>query len=675
MSSFVPGLNRVPDLLIRQTSLSSITRVNASLFTVQNKLSTGLDLTRPSEDPVRAAAIAELDENLERSAQRMRNLEVSEGALNVLDTALGEATNLAQEARSLALAQLSAGSSTDERRAQATVVNSMIDSLLRISNRESLVGYIFGGTEPGREPIEEFNGAYRFVGGIGSGLTPDLSTGRSIPVTLGAANAVGAVSGRVQGAVDLQPALTDDTRLDDLRGARNLGIGEGSIEIEIGAAVPLSVDLSGAETIGDVTDLIAAAIIDYETLNGVSILGPNGVGLDGGSITVDALQPVEFSDVPGSTAATDLGLVGTPTGRFDPLNASGVDLRPALTLRTPVNALRGLAAPLGSITVSNNGVSRDIDLSGAESVGEIKSLIESANLGVRVSVNDDGTGINIISELSTASDRALSISETGGGTLTATALGIRSFARETRIEDMNFGRGVEVLSENADPALDVDFEIELGDGFTIAIDLNPADMTTIGSVIDTVNEQIDAALTAAGRPTTDASVGLADGANGLVVNQDGAITGAVTINQRNNSPAAIQLGLTGGSWDAGSNRWQGEDTATVRVESLFTHLIDLRNALEGDDTFGMSLAADGVNDSARRLTQSRALVGGFAQRVSNEQTREQERNAVDTQVRGGLRDADFAEAATEFAQLQTQLEASLRVAGLSGQLNLLSFLG
>jgi len=678
VSSFVPGISRVPDLLIRRQSLNSITSANAELFGVQGQLATGRSILRPSQDPVRSAAIAELNENLARSAQRLRNLDTSEGSLNVLDSALGEATSLAQEARSLALSQLSSGSNADERAAQATVVNSMLESALRIANRESLVGYVFGGTEPGRAPIEEINGAYRFVGGIGEGLTPDLaaggSSGRAIPVTLGAANAVGAVSGRIRGSVDLNPALTADTRLEDINGARSLGIRGGRLEVELEDGTTIAVDTSGADTIGDVLDRITSEIRDYELLNGTTVLGPGGLSLDGEAIAIDAAVPISFVDEPGSSTARDLGLVQDPPVEFAAGPGLGLDLSPRATLRTPVESLQGLAGPLGSIRISNNGVTRDIDLSEAATLGEVKSLIESANLGVQVLVNDAGTGINVISELSTASDRALSIAETGDGSLTATALGIRSFGEETLVADLNFGRGVEVLEGNADPAYNVDFEIAFDDGFVIPIDLGSGDLSTVGNVIGVINAQIEAALTAEGRPLTDMVAGVLDGDNGIVFQQDPALGAPFEIRQRNNSPAGVQLGILEGAYDPDEGRIVGGDVGTVRVESLFTHLLDLRDGLENDDTFGMQLAADGVQDSAERLSQSRALAGGFAQRVVAERNREQERNAVDEQVRSTLRDADFAAAATEFTQLQTQLEAGLRVAGISGQLTLLNFL-
>jgi len=670
MSSFAPGIGRVPDFLINRQSLTAITSANAELFGVQNELATGRALIRPSQDPVRAAAVAELNESLARSTQRLRNFDTSEGALNVLDSALGESTALAQEALSLALSQISSGSNASERAAQATVVDSYLESIFRISNSESLVGYIFGGTEPGRAPIEEFNGAYRFVGGVGEGLTPDLAVGRSIPVTLGAANAVGAVSGRVEGFVDLNPALTDDTRLADLNGARSLGVTGGTVEIDIGAAEPLSVDLTKADTIGDVVDLIEAAIREYETLNSTTILGPSGITLNGEALQIDAAVPIEFSDITGSETARDLGLVQDPPTEFAVGVSLGVDLGPRATLRTPVSALQGLTGALGSIRISNNGVTRDVDLSGAQSLGDIKSLIEATNLGVQVTINDAGTGLNVVSELSTTSGNALSISEVGDGTRTATALGIRSFSRATEIEDLNFGRGVEVLEGGATPELDVDFEIVIA-GPTetrIPINLSPSDLGTVEDVMNAINAEIAAA------GVTTVAATLIDGANGFGLNYTGP-NGPVSVAQRNNSPAAIQLGLTDGTWDPTNNRWQGEDVGTVRVESMFTHLLDLRESLLDNDEFGIQIAADGLRTSADELAESRAVVGGFARRVSSERAREEERNAVDTQVRSTLQDADFAEAATRFSQLQVQLEAGLQVAALSGQLTLLDFLG
>ena len=63
-----------------------------------------------------------------------------------------------------------------------------------------------------------------------------------------------------------------------------------------GASV--QVDTSGADTIGDVADAIEAAIIQYETDNSVTILGPGGVSLAGGAFDFDIVAggSLEFVD-------------------------------------------------------------------------------------------------------------------------------------------------------------------------------------------------------------------------------------------------------------------------------------------------------------------------------------------------------------------------------------------
>jgi flagellin-like hook-associated protein FlgL len=301
----------------------------------------------------------------------------------------------------------------------------------------------------------------------------------------------------------------------------------------------------------------------------------------------------------------------------------GADLAPKVTTSTRVDQLAAVGTALGAIRISNNGQSVDVDLAGAETIGEIKSRIESAGLGVSVRVNDDGTGIDIVNEVAAGSAQALSISEIDGNNGTAEALGIRTFSASTRASDLNFGRGVRVADGHPDPQYNRDFVITVDDAagtpLEISIDLTPADLTTMGNIRDVINQQINAQLTAAGRPATDLEVTIEPTTNGLVFSQDPAITagagGPLEITRRNNSLAAIDLGITGGTWNAATSTYEGTDTAKVRVESVFTHLLDLRTALENNDDFGMQLAVESLEDAIDEVTKSRALVGGYAQRI------------------------------------------------------------
>ena len=681
--AFVSGnIARTSNLLLSQIGISNIGRTNLAMYRSTSQLSTGRALLRPSDDTVKTAAIIELDERLERSAQTRKNLDFAEAQINALDSGLTQVADLLEQARGIALTQISEGASAEERRSQSVVIQSIVDSMFSVTNQEGVSGFVFGGSTPGRQPIEELLGSYR-LRSARTTLRPDTAGIGQVPITIGTPEAVRGTRGEVLGKVDLQPQLTGDTRLDDLQGGRGLGISSGSIAFSFEGGATQQVDLTQADTIDDVIDAIEAEIRAYEADSGETVLGPGGIGINGTSIAIDSpFGVLTFSDISGGVIAQDLGLVETTEADFDPVRSVGADLAPRLTTSTPVDQLGAVGTALGAIRIQNNGQTVDVDLSGAETIGEIKSRIESAGMGLSVRINAAGTGIDVINEVAAGSAGALSISEIDGNNGTADALGIRTFSAATRASDLNFGKGVRVADGHPDPYYNRDFVITIDDAagnpLEIAIDLSPADLTTVGNIAGVINQQINDQLTAAGRPTTDLSVTIEPTTNGLVFNQDPAITagagGPLEIERRNNSLAAIDLGITGGTWNAATSTYEGTDTSKVRVESVFTHLIDLRTALENNDDFGMQLAVESLEEALDEVTKTRALVGGYARRIDDQITRQEDREVLDEQVRTTLRDVDFAQAASEYSLLQVQLQAGLQTAAISGQLTLLNYL-
>ncbi|GAB4383770.1 MAG: hypothetical protein Kow0022_04460 [Phycisphaerales bacterium] len=680
MSGSVSGISRAPSLLISQGALARITQTNLSLYRLTGQLSTGLAITRPGDDAVKAATVSALDSRIERSQQRLSNLGFASDSLDVLDSALGEATDLLNEAKSLGLQQINAGTTPEERANQALIVQSLLDSIERIANRESIVGYVFGGSHPGRQPIESFHGGYRFRGERG-GLTTDLGVLRGVPVTLGANNVIGAMSARIEGEVDLDPALSEDTRISDLDGARGLGVTLGVIQASFDGDESFEIDLSDADTVGDVIDAIEAALRAYESETGLSVLGPGGVSISGQSIEIDlASGELTFEDLPGGVVGQDLGLVSTPAEPFGSGRSLSADLQPRVTWTTPVERLQALTEPLGTIRIRNNGSQAVVDLSQAETLADVRTLIEGTNLGLRVEINDDGTGINVVSEVAGGRDDGLSIEEVDG--TTAEALGIRSMTTQTPLSLFNDGRGVGIVDGVVDPETgsydtqrNVDFVITLGDGFEIPIDLQPDDIATVGTLIDAINAQAEAALTAAGRSTSDLVASLHPTTNGIMLTQDPGITDALVVRSDNNSTAAADLGLLDGEWDEDEGAWIGADRATARPDNVFAHLIDLRDALERNDVAGISVATSKLDEDLARIVETRALVAGYARRVADESAREEDRQVLDVQMRSELQDLDYAEGATRFSQLQTQLQAGLQTAAQLSRLSLLDFLG
>lgn len=681
MSSFPTSFSRAPTAQLRMRSLNNINRTNLQLSRLNNQLATGLDLLRPSDDPVRSATVSTLDARINATSQILKNIEFGNSSVGTLDQSLGDAKSLVDEAITLATGQINSDPGT--RNSQAVIVDSLIDSLFTLSNDRSLIGYTFGGGAPGRQPIIFDRGAYRFVGESGE-LTASLGAASDVPLTLGIGAAIGELSGRIEGVGDLDPELTPETLLTDLNGASSTGIDLGSFTFTYNGGPQTTVDLEGAVTVGDVVDKINSALRQYETAQAVTVLGPGAVSINGSSLSIDVPGGnLEFQDIQGGGVGESLGLVTPTPTLFNAGNALGQDLNPNLTWTTPVSALSGAGGPLGTIIVRNNGTSRTIDLSGAQTLADIRSAIESDDSGVRLLISEDGNSLNLVTESAGLATHALSVSQPAGDD-TAERLGIRSFTATTPLSAFNDGDGVQAVSGRTnpetglvDPALNRDFIIELGDGFTIDIDLSPGDLVNAGTVINAINTQADAALTAAGRPVTDFDAAVGASENGFEFVQSGAAAagGFIQIRPQNNSTAAEQLGLMDAKPYGTNTGLRSEDRATVRVNNMFSHLLDLADALRANDTFGIEVAAGRLQASQDDLIQARARVGGFAQRLETEQRRQEDRLVFDETVRSRLRDLDYASASSEFSQLQLQLQAGLSVAAQTQQLSLLDFLG
>ncbi len=685
MSSFPLNIARVPNLLASQISLSNMTRTSVALFDIQTKLSTGRSVNRPSDDPVRAAAILTLDSRLERAEQRLRNLSHADTSLNLLDSALSEVSDIVLEAKSISSQQSNVGSSPAERKGQALVVQSLLDGLFETVNRKSISGHLFGGSAPAKRPVEAFLNGYRYVG-QGSGLVTDLGLGSNVPVTLGRGNGIVPNAARVKGLVKFDLGLTPNTRLADLRGARGLGVSAGIIELSFAGLPTAQFDLSQADTIQDVVDTLSLAIGAYEQTHNVTILGAGGVSINGGSITIDVVpdagggpnQALQFYDLTGASAAEDLGLSASgATIEFTATESAGRDLDPMLTWRTPATMVDGMA--LGQLKIENGGQTSIVDLTGVQTFGDIKAAIEGARIGVTVELNAAHDGIDIVNQLSAGRAGALSIMEIGAGETTAERLGIRSFASLTRVSDLNFGTGVRVLfgrtdptSGLVDPALNTDFRVTLGNGRSFDVDLRPGDLATVGDLIARINaEAVSQSIAVPG----DFEATISATSNGIAFTQDSSYAQPLQLAKLNDSPAFGQLGLGTGEPSNNGATFTSSNTSKVRVASVFSDLLDLKEALNADDTFGILFAAEQLEAAVDNVSQTRALVGGFTNRVAKATSTQEDQTLLDQTVRSDLRDLDFARAAVNMNLLQIQLTASMQTTALMNSRTLLDFLG
>jgi len=666
MTSIPANLSRVPNMLASQALLAGLTRTQTRLIETQLQLATGRAINRPSDNAVGASAVNVLDAILERREQRLRNLAHAGSILGNLDQALGDASELIQEARSIGLSQIGVGSDAETRANQAKVIDAMLNELFSVGNREFQGVHLFGGERTARAPFEGLFEGIRY-GGSGDGMITDLGAVSPFEITMSGVEAFGSMTTRVEGDSDLDPHMVTDTRLVDLIGAQGQGIRLGTINVDVNGS-DYELDLSSADSVGDVIQMLE----EFFAANEPGAIDAGGITIDAATgnrfnLDVAAGFTITFSDLGGSqTVAADLGLSQSPFE--DGFSEIGADVGPTLTDLTLISSLPGVTSPLGTIRIENAGQVRDLDLASVETIRDLKNIVASLNLGVRVEIASTRDRLNFVNELSGA---ALSIGEVGGGT-TATELGVRSLARSTRLEDFNDGRGVQVvtgrvdpITGNPDPALNTDFRVTLKDGRTFDVGLSTEE--TVEDVLDAINAAaVGAGIVVPGEFNAD----LATDGNGIELT-DLTIGTTTSVVALNGSFAAEDLGILGSSDSASLT---GEDRAKVAVDSVFSHLIALRDALEANDERGIQFATQRMEADVNRLAGARASSGVRAQRVDRLTMREEELKLQDIGLRSMIQDLDYSEAATRFANLQTQLQAGLATTSQAMSLSLIDFL-
>jgi flagellar hook-associated protein 3 FlgL len=634
------NLTRVSQNLRAFNLLNTVRASNLDLFRSQNQLATGLRFTVPSEDPTRAVEAIKLDRYTDILNQVSRNLLRVNETLRAGESAVQEATDLVMEAHTLALSMAGDTQSPGERESIQTVIDSILDQLVTVGNRRHLDVNLFSGNYGDDVPFELGAEGVLFRGDDGRLQTIVDSDLSQDTFTISGMELFNAVSDSVRGFVDLNPALTSDTRLVDLNGATGNGVRLGRIEVSDGRD-QVEIDLTGADTVGDVIDIL------NDALPSTLVAQLSNIGID---IIPTGFGPatVTITDAAGNSAL-DLGIYrDTPA-----VSITGADLDPRLTLRTALDDLNlGAGVNLaGGLTIRNGSEVANVTFTGAETLEDVLNQINQADVGVLAQIGADGKTIEVRNRISGAN---LYIEENGGGA--ATALGIRSMYAGTQLSALNDGLGVDSVDGD-------DIRITTADGTTIDIDINDLtlDTATLQDVIDLLNTRAGGAITAT----------LATTGNGITITDNTAGGGTLAIERLNLSPAIDALGL---NVAAVGGVLTGTDVNPVRVDSPFTALLELRQALASDDSEGISAAGRRLSSTLERMQDLQGQLAAKAAAMLERDDRIENEQSAARILQSDIRDADLTEAIVRFQQVQTALQANLATASRVMNLSLLDYL-
>ncbi|MBI5094103.1 MAG: flagellar hook-associated protein FlgL [Candidatus Hydrogenedentes bacterium] len=140
------GLRITPGL-IRQRVLSNLHNQEARVLDLQEQLSTGLRVNRPSDNPVDARRAINAQTSIQKNDQYVRNISSAGPQLEETVTVIQNVANSLQRARTLTLQGANGTNSADQRTALAAEINQLLEGLLTSANHQTNGKYIFSGSK------------------------------------------------------------------------------------------------------------------------------------------------------------------------------------------------------------------------------------------------------------------------------------------------------------------------------------------------------------------------------------------------------------------------------------------------------------------------------------------------------------------------------------------------
>lgn len=150
--------------------VSNMTRLQSQMNVTQQQLSTGLRILTPADDPVGAARVLQLDQDIALTEQYERNIILLEARLTEEESTLDAVQESLDQIRELAVQAGNAGVLTDsDRLAIAQEVEERVNELYDLMNSKDGAGeYLFAGFSGSTQPFQRNEaGGYSYDGDEG----------------------------------------------------------------------------------------------------------------------------------------------------------------------------------------------------------------------------------------------------------------------------------------------------------------------------------------------------------------------------------------------------------------------------------------------------------------------------------------------------------------------------
>ena len=175
---------RISSQQIFNGGINRLQGINSNLVDTQQQISTGKKVNKPSDDPVAAARILKLDQELRQNDSYTRNATLADNRLKQEENALQSSVDIIQRVRELTVQAGSGSLSPNDRQSIAAELKERLGQLANIANTQDASGeYIFSGFQ-GQTPAfaKDGFGDWTYQGDEGQRVL-EIDEGVTVPIS------------------------------------------------------------------------------------------------------------------------------------------------------------------------------------------------------------------------------------------------------------------------------------------------------------------------------------------------------------------------------------------------------------------------------------------------------------------------------------------------------------
>ena len=208
---------RITNNMMTQDLLRNLQSTQGRMSQIQNQMSSGYRITRPSDDPVGIQNALRMKSSISAVEQWKSNADEALGLMDTTDGTLGDMTSMLQRVKELATQGANGTLSESDRKSIAIEVDQISEQLRLLANTKNGSKYIFSGTATDKELITS-DGTWQ---GNGEDVKFEVGNNLSLPISINGQTLFKTPLTGVPGVFDTLSALSTALKTDNTANIEN----------------------------------------------------------------------------------------------------------------------------------------------------------------------------------------------------------------------------------------------------------------------------------------------------------------------------------------------------------------------------------------------------------------------------------------------------------------------